>query len=233
MRNSNKMKRIRILLFLLATTLVFISISCDHPLDKDLIGNCSDNIQNQSEENIDCGGPCMPCASCDDGIQNGGETGIDCGGACQSCVPACSVSPSSIECRLYTISSPSSGYPVSESVTYSTYSPINNKVSLNFGSSSFSGLSSMSFYFYDVNPFVYSKIGQTAIYTANSSSSTGKAGQVYARYSGTYGYDAINGIIKSGQKIYVNRADSTKLQITFCKLIGNLKDTLSLSCTVN
>ena len=68
---------------------------------------CSDGIQNQSETDIDCGGPnCAPCGpgggcvdssdctsnncqagvcqpvSCSDGIENGDETDIDCGGSC-------------------------------------------------------------------------------------------------------------------------------------------------------
>jgi len=50
--------------------------------------NCSDGIQNQGEEGIDCGGPCKPCPSCEDGIQNQGEEGIDCGGPCKPC-PSC------------------------------------------------------------------------------------------------------------------------------------------------
>ena len=49
--------------------------------------SCFDNIKNQDEENIDCGGVCEPCVaeSCDDGIKNQGETGIDCGGPCKDC----------------------------------------------------------------------------------------------------------------------------------------------------
>ena len=48
--------------------------------------SCDDQIQNQGEEGIDCGGPCpTPCPSCSDQIQNQGETGIDCGGPCPPC----------------------------------------------------------------------------------------------------------------------------------------------------
>lgn len=52
---------------------------------------CIDNIQNQGEEGIDCGGPCTPCpttaptTSCFDSIKNQGEEGIDCGGPCDPC----------------------------------------------------------------------------------------------------------------------------------------------------
>ncbi len=47
--------------------------------------NCYDNILNQDEEGVDCGGSCGPCATCTDGILNHGETDIDCGGPCPSC----------------------------------------------------------------------------------------------------------------------------------------------------
>lgn len=47
---------------------------------------CTDGIQNQGEEDIDCGGPCSSCATCYDNIQNQGETGIDCGGPCRECL---------------------------------------------------------------------------------------------------------------------------------------------------
>jgi len=47
--------------------------------------HCEDGIQNQGEENVDCGGPCVACPTCSDGIQNQGETGVDCGGPCVMC----------------------------------------------------------------------------------------------------------------------------------------------------
>lgn len=48
--------------------------------------SCADGIQNQGEEGVDCGGPCLrDCASCYDDIQNQGEEGVDCGGPCSSC----------------------------------------------------------------------------------------------------------------------------------------------------
>ncbi len=71
---------------------------------------CSDNIKNQDETDIDCGGRCGSCTngrsclinfdcqsnycnpnkicsvpSCTDGWQNGNEAGIDCGGSCSAC----------------------------------------------------------------------------------------------------------------------------------------------------
>ncbi len=46
---------------------------------------CNDGIQNQREDGVDCGGPCPPCQTCYDGVQNQNETGIDCGGVCKPC----------------------------------------------------------------------------------------------------------------------------------------------------
>lgn len=48
--------------------------------------SCFDDIRNQGETAVDCGGPCAPCATCSDGIQNQGEQGLDCGGPCPLCV---------------------------------------------------------------------------------------------------------------------------------------------------
>ncbi len=53
---------------------------------------CSDGIQNQGEDDVDCGGPCPACTTeptCNDGIQNQGEDDVDCGGPC----PACTTEP--------------------------------------------------------------------------------------------------------------------------------------------
>ena len=71
---------------------------------------CADGVKNGGEPNVDCGGPCPPCAdagarcrsggdcasrvcrggvcaaaACDDGVYNGAETGVDCGGGCGGC----------------------------------------------------------------------------------------------------------------------------------------------------
>jgi len=44
---------------------------------------CNDNIKNQGETGVDCGGPCDACPeTCNDGIKNQDETGVDCGGGC-------------------------------------------------------------------------------------------------------------------------------------------------------
>lgn len=72
--------------------------------------SCADNIKNQNEADIDCGGNCVKCSlykicnshndcasgycnpskicavvSCNDGLRNGNETNVDCGGNCSAC----------------------------------------------------------------------------------------------------------------------------------------------------
>jgi hypothetical protein len=84
--------------------------------------SCTDKFKNGDETDVDCGGPCDPCAdklacslpkdckstmceagfciSCTDGVKNGGEAAIDCGGVstCLACTgTACSVGT---ECSL-------------------------------------------------------------------------------------------------------------------------------------
>ena len=50
---------------------------------------CTDKIKNQDEEDIDCGGSCPDaCPTCTDNIKNGDEDDVDCGGACDAC-PSC------------------------------------------------------------------------------------------------------------------------------------------------
>lgn len=48
--------------------------------------SCSDGVQSQGEEQVDCGGDCAPCAApsaCQDGARGPDEDGIDCGGSCR------------------------------------------------------------------------------------------------------------------------------------------------------
>ncbi len=53
---------------------------------------CYNNVKDNDEVGIDCGGLCKACApasipTCDDGLMNDGEEGIDCGGPCKPCKP--------------------------------------------------------------------------------------------------------------------------------------------------
>jgi len=62
--------------------------NCGATPDSELKPVCYDGIQNQDEEQIDCGGPCEPCdlVTCNDRQRNGDEEGIDCGGSkCPEC----------------------------------------------------------------------------------------------------------------------------------------------------
>jgi hypothetical protein len=63
-------------------------VSLQDAIDTGKFCSCIDGIQNQGEEEIDCGGPCVACGTCDDGIQNQDEMGVDCGGVCPAC-PSC------------------------------------------------------------------------------------------------------------------------------------------------
>ena len=97
-------------------------------------GSCFDYIENchdgDCEDGIDCGGPCMPCASCSDNKQNQGETGIDCGGPC----PPCKTSTSSTTSSSTTTSTSSSTTTSTSSTSTTTvqkivYIPANKKTS--------------------------------------------------------------------------------------------------------
>ena len=56
------------------------------PLTKE---TCFNDIQDEDEEGIDCGGSCKPCPTCSDGIKNQDEESIDCGGICTPCKKDC------------------------------------------------------------------------------------------------------------------------------------------------
>jgi len=47
--------------------------------------SCGNKKQDSGEENVDCGGPCMPC-HCGNGVQDDGEAAVDCGGPCGPCI---------------------------------------------------------------------------------------------------------------------------------------------------
>ena len=62
-----------------------VTINTSVEVTGDIDASCNDGIQNQGEQDIDCGGPCEACPTCSDGIQNGDETDVDCGGSCTPC----------------------------------------------------------------------------------------------------------------------------------------------------
>jgi len=86
MKNKNAIRPHRIIDFvsLMVVSIFLISAlsSCEQ--------TCYDDEKNQDEEQVDCGGVCVPCdttnGTCFDGLRNQGEEGIDCGGPCNTCV---------------------------------------------------------------------------------------------------------------------------------------------------
>jgi hypothetical protein len=70
-----------------AIAMLIVVSSCNHE-DNKIKETCFDEILNNEEQRIDCGGPnCDPCPpTCDDGVQNQDETAPDCGGPnCPPC----------------------------------------------------------------------------------------------------------------------------------------------------
>ncbi|MDO8556043.1 MAG: MopE-related protein [Nanoarchaeota archaeon] len=63
-----------------------LGVDCGGPCA--VCSTCSDGIKNQNEVAVDCGGVCPACVSCIDGLQNQNESGVDCGGPCAACVVA-------------------------------------------------------------------------------------------------------------------------------------------------
>jgi hypothetical protein len=59
------------------------------------VASCYDNVLNNDEEGVDCGGQCQPCYTCFDRQLNQKETDIDCGGSCKACLDGkkCVVNP--------------------------------------------------------------------------------------------------------------------------------------------
>lgn len=72
-------------LLFIAASVAFAFSSCRNEGNK-IEPTCFDEVRNQGELGIDCGGPCPDCLpTCDDRILNGTEQFIDCGG--EDCAP--------------------------------------------------------------------------------------------------------------------------------------------------
>ncbi len=72
-------------LLFITVSIAFAVTSCRNE-DNKIEPTCFDEVQNQGETGIDCGGPCEECLpTCTDGIANGTEFFIDCGG--EECLP--------------------------------------------------------------------------------------------------------------------------------------------------
>lgn len=73
--------------FLGVAFLLLIALSSCRNEDNKIEPTCFDEVQNQGELGVDCGGPCPTCPpSCENGITDGGELLPDCGGPdCEPC----------------------------------------------------------------------------------------------------------------------------------------------------
>lgn len=78
--------KFRLLKFLFIAASVAFALSSCRNEDNRIEPTCFDEVRNQGEVGIDCGGPCEECKPrCDDRVLNGTEQFIDCGG--EDCVP--------------------------------------------------------------------------------------------------------------------------------------------------
>jgi hypothetical protein len=221
----------RIFLFIAAISFCVMFFSCkDHKIDKDKYGNCTDAVQNQNEEGIDCGGVCAPCSSCDDGIKNNNETGIDCGGVCTSCTPPCTIPAATLDYTLFSSSSFSTDGSQSASSGY--YSGVNDDISI-----SLSGgvLIHIGIRFKeDFNPITFIPLNSTMIFKTLSYSTFNiyNDNEVKINY-----YDSFNnfsGSVEAGYLIYLTKISNTTVRIQFCNILGsNDKDRLSINTTAN
>ncbi len=201
-----------------AVTLSFAVLSCDHPLDKDEIGNCTDGLQNQYEDGVDCGGPCLPCASCEDGIQNGGETGIDCGGACLSCVPTCSLQTGKLT---YTIHPQGFSSPFDETqpLSYDGYLSVNT-IDFTIGQSASSVFKKISVTLNkDLDLKTLLSVNQTAVFTTTQDIFAGDVskGQINVEIRGSLGFSSYNQELNRNQKVFITRLSNTKFELQFCE----------------
>jgi hypothetical protein len=198
---------------------IFFSCIKETKIDREKIGNCTDGVRNQGEEDVDCGQPCTPCMSCEDGIKNGGETGIDCGGSCMSCAPSCSLSPSSHE---YTLFPPGISFSVSDNGSASGYfNPNQSEIEINFNSDPI--MNSMTIYLKSgYNPLNFLSLNETMILRTvdNMSGTISSNNQVKIQYWGDIGFDSFYGSIKSGEAVYLTKVSATNLQVRCCGITG-------------
>ena len=215
--------------FLIICFSMFI-VSCGSTMfDKEKYGNCSDEVQNQNEEGVDCGGHCLPCADCIDGEKNAGETGIDCGGSCVPCALECATPSSTAEYSLHPQSS--SSVLIDESSTnYSFYNQNTSTIRIDFNSGF---LNDITLIFQEnFNPFNYIPLNETMVVTTtiyDSFNKVKKKSQVAASYRAYLGLNYYTGNIQSGQSIYLTKISATEIHARFCNVTGSNADELSMN----
>ncbi|MBU2577180.1 MAG: hypothetical protein KKF50_05680 [Nanoarchaeota archaeon] len=105
--------------------------------------DCENNKLDSGEEDVDCGGGCLPCDdTCFNKKQDDDEEGIDCGGPCmQKCSFDTSINPSSsmliangIDSQEFILTAKSGGSPLkNEKFTVSFWFPFNSKLMEDYG----------------------------------------------------------------------------------------------------
>jgi hypothetical protein len=228
MKNRARL-HLKFLFFIAGVILCFQFAGCREKFDKSLYGNCSDGIQNQKEQQVDCGGQCMPCMSCDDGMKNGTETGIDCGGACQSCTAPCTLPAETIT---YTLGSQSSFAYTNSQPLYGKGFYSGSSIAIDFSGGGSTGLTRMTLTFSsDFNPIAALALGQTMVFkTVTDGFSISKRSSVKIDYRGNFGFSGFGGVINSGQAVYMTKKNSSDVDLKFCSLAAG-RDTLSLMAT--
>jgi hypothetical protein len=222
-------------LALFISLMVIACQSCrPEKFDKTKFGNCSDDIKNQNEEDVDCGGYCMPCASCEDGIKNAGETGVDCGGPCLSCTPPCTPPEAKIQYTIFPTAS-STGYD-GENDAYgsSYYQASNSEITVNFSNGT---MVRMNFVFMkDFNPITSLALNETMVFkTVDNSSFSNPAqkGLVKVTYTGNFGFSGFSGSIRAGQSIYMTKISATDVRIQCCNIQSGGNDLFNLNTFAN
>lgn len=218
---------------LIKVCITFFAFLClqgckDGKIDKVKYGNCNDNIQNQNEEGVDCGGVCMPCMSCSDGIKNSSETGIDCGGSCQSCDPTCTISPATVNYTIF-ISASSTGVDQTATWSYGYFSTNSYEVNVDLTGGF---ISDMRITFRQgFNPLQTLSLNETMIFnTITGTGTISRNSDIKVRYSDTF--STYSGSITDNQLFYITKTSASSLLIRACNVLGtNQKDRFSISGT--
>jgi len=226
-----KLLQIRPIIHLLCVALFicFTPACVQDKFDETQFGNCTDGKQNQNEEGVDCGGPCMTCSSCGDGIKNASEVGIDCGGSCPSCEPPCSAPVETLE---YTVSISSSQIPDDVQVYSGYYSQSSDRMNLSLSSGSIMKSVEIEF-MYKFNPYTVLNQGESMMYsTVDFSNSTiAKKSDIRITLRGEYNFSTFSRVLEARQTVYLKKTNAKDLQIRFCNLKAQ-QDYFSLNTEV-
>jgi hypothetical protein len=198
---------------LLGVCILSVFSACRHIFDREQFGNCTDEVQNQKETGVDCGGPCMPCNSCNNGKTDGEETGVDCGGKCSPCTAPCDGLASGIT---YTLNSQSfNGYSTSQQLSGNGYFNATS-IHFDFSGGGTTGLVAMDIEFINLSsPKTLLADGQSMVISTSQSGSYSKDVSVKVSYHGNFAYSYFGGALDAGQNVYFKRSGGN-YQVIFC-----------------